>query len=329
MHRFALVIGILVLALTLSAQDPSSRPADPLIETLTSDLYTLGRITAVAEDIGAARQLLLTITDGEISALRMPRQDGTYQWAALQREEGGRVSDEKTIERVHTESELRHVTVSGDHGYRVMITVPPKQGTFRSNNRVFVRNVIAESTGFDGKVVRHEIPVNTWVNPGDATAVALPDIARSVRATAELGVESGGNRAVANVSLLQAKLVDDPNSAYFPAVNRLLQIRELASARSINRGNLKTAVDEALLSMPGELEKRVREQERAAEERRQAAISGELKGGVSIGDATPDVVVQLDQIARMLGGTLAEQTEARDRLDMLLAQLKPMGLDEP
>jgi hypothetical protein len=329
MYRYTLILGILVLALTLSAQDPSSHQSDPLIETLTSDLYTLGRITTVAEDLGAARQLLLTITDSEISALRMPRQDGTYQWAALQREEGGRISDEKTIERVHTESELRHVTVSGDHGYRVMITVPPKQGTFRANNRVYVRNVIAESTGFDGKVVRHEIPVNTWVNPGDATAVALPDIGRSVRATAELGVESGGNRAVANVSLLQAKLVDDPNSAYFPAVNRLLQIRDLAATRSINRGNLKTAIDEALLSMPGELDKRVREQERAAEERRQAAISGELKGAVSIGDATPDVVVQLDQIARMLGGTLTEQAEARERLDTLLARLKPMGFDEP
>jgi hypothetical protein len=325
MIRVLLIASLAFVSFAATGQQAAllETSADPTVERLASDLYALGRIANVAEDPGVARQLLLTIVDENISTLRVARADGSYQWASLQREEAGRVRDEKTIERVHTESELRHVTITGDHGYRVLVTVPPKQGVFRSNNRVFVRNVIAEVTAFDGKVSRHEIPVNAWVNPGDATGVALPDIGRSVRATAELGVESGGNRAVAEVALLQAKLVDDPANPYYPAVQRLLQIRQHAAERTINRGALKTTIDEALLSMPGKLEARVAEQERAAEERRQAVLLGDLKGSVTLGDATPDVLFELEEIGRLLGGTLAEQGEARERLATLLAQLKP------
>ena len=84
----------------------------------------------------------------------MPRDDGTYQWASLQREEGGRVKDEKTVEHVSTEKELRYVTVTGANGYRVEVTAPQKRGTFAANNRVYVRNIIVDSTGFDGKTSR-------------------------------------------------------------------------------------------------------------------------------------------------------------------------------
>lgn len=296
---------------------------DKNIDMLSADLHALGRVATVAEDLGDSRQVLLAITDSDINALRMPREDGTYQWAALQREEGGRVRDEKTIELVSTEKVLRNVTVSGANGYRVEVTVPKKKGTFSANNRVYVRNVIVDSTGFDGKVSHHEIPVDAWVAPGDATGVPLPDIGKSVKATAELGVESGSKAAVAEVSLVQAKLVDDPKSPYYPATVKLLQIRDVITARDLNRGLLKNTVDEALLSLPGELEKRAAEQASAAEERRRLIASGMTKGAIAAGDATPDVTNALADIARMLNGTLQEQADARARLDALIATLKP------
>jgi len=215
------------------------------------------------------------------------------------------------------------VTVTGANGYRVEVTVPKKRTTFSANNRVFIRNVLADSTGFDGKTTHHEIPVNAWVNPGDSNGVALPDIGKSVKATAELGVESGNKAAVATVSLVQAKLVDDPNSPYFPAAKRLLQIRDFITARNIDRGHLKNAVDESKLALPGELEKRTADQQRAAEERRQAIASGTEKGSIEAGDATPDVLNELLSISTMLGGTLEEQGEARTRLQTLIDALRP------
>lgn len=320
--RKVLILFTLTVAVSALAIDPAPT-RDPNIDMLAADLHALGRVTAVAEDLGRSRQVLLAITDSDIRTLRGPREDGTFRWASLQREEGGRVTDEKTIEHVYTEKELRYVTVTGDNGYRVEVIVPKKRGTFSSNNRVWIRNVIVDSTGFDGKTSHHEIPVNAWVNPGDANGVALPDIGKSVKATVELGVESGSKAAVAEVALVQAKLVDDPNSPYFPAVKRLLQVRDLAAEREINRGNLRNVIDEALLSLPGELEKRTAEQARLADERRAQAAAGITTGQLALGDATPDVIRELVDIARLLNGTVQEQGDGRTRLQVLIEKLSP------
>jgi hypothetical protein len=322
MKRVAPATFLVLVALAASAQQ-STLPRDEKSEKLLQDLHAIGRIAEVAKDLNDSRQVLLAIADDDIVMLRMPREDGTYQWASLQREEGGRVKDERSIEHVYTEKELRYVTVSGANGYRVEINVPKKRGTFSANNRVWVRNVLVDSTGFDGKTTHHEMPVNAWVNPGDSNGVALPEIGKSVKVTAELGVESGNKAAAAEVALVQAKLVDDPNSPYFPAVKRLLQIRDFAAARTIDRGHLKNAVDEALLTLPGELEKRTEEQQAAAEERRQLAASGQMKGSIAVGDCTPDVSNELMSISAMLGGTLQEQTDARARLQTLIDSLRP------
>jgi hypothetical protein len=311
---------VLFVSLPSLALDPA---ADKNITMLANDLHALARVTDVAKDLGDSRQVLLAIVDSDIETLRMPRGDGTYQWASLQREEGARIRDEKTIEHVYTEQELRYVTITGANGYRVEVTVPRKRSTFAANNRVWVRNILADLTAFDGKTSHHEIPVNAWVNPGDATGVPLPDIAKSARITAELGVESGSKAAVAEVALVQAKLVDDPASPYFPAVKKLLQIRELTAARDMNRGAIKNTVDEALLSLPGELEKRTAEQAEAARVRKQMAESGTTTGSINLGDATPDVTNELASILRLLNGTAQEQADGRAQLDALLGKLKP------
>ena len=322
MKRVALATFLSLITIAALAQQPVM-PADDKVAMINADLHTLGRVTDVASDLPASRQVLLAIADSDIRALRDPRDDGTYRWASLQREEGGRVRDEKTVEQVYTEKELRYVTVTGANGYRVEVSVPRKRGTFSANNRVWIRNVLVDSTGFDGKTTHHELPVNAWVNPGDSNGVALPEIGKSVKATAELGVESGNKAAVAEVSVVQARLVDDPTSPYFPAVKRLVQIRDLAADRNMNRGHIKNAVDEALLTLPGELEKRTAAQAAAVEERRRLAESGATKGNVAVGDATPDVINELSAIAAMMSGTLQEQSDARAKLQALIDALRP------
>lgn len=330
-NKVLVTLVALALSSALSAQqnDPgaegvlSGGAADKHIVMLGQDLHALARVAAVAEDMNRARQILLAITDADIDTLRMPRGDGTYQWASLQREEGGRVKDEKSIEYVHTEKELRNVTVTGTNGYRVEVIVPRKRNALAANNRVFIRNILVDSTGFDGKTSHQEIPINAWVNPGDASGTALTEIGKSVKVTAELGVEKGNKAAVAEVALVQAKLVDDPSSPYYPAVKRLLQVRDLSAAKEINRGALKNTLDEAILSLPGQLEQRAAELEEAARVRKMMAESGTTTGSIALGDATPDVVNELSAIARLLGGTLQEQTEARTRLETLTTTLKP------
>jgi hypothetical protein len=280
-----------------------------------SGIHALARITSASQDLERNRQVMLAIVDADLESMRMRRDDGTYRWASLQREEASRVKDEKTIEQVHTEKELRYVTVTAPNAYRVEITVPKKRSVLAENNRVYVRNVLVDATAFDGKITHSEIPVMAWVNPGDTNGVALPDIGKSVKATAELGVESGNKKAVAEVALVQAKLVDDPLGPDFPHVKRLLQVRELLASSDINRAQLKNALDEAQLALPGEMEKRAAEQKALAESR---AIA---KGSVAPGDASPDVVSALSEIARLMNGTATDQAAARTKLAELLGML--------
>ena len=110
--------------------------------------------------------------------------------------------------------------------------------------------------------------------------------------------------------------MDDPTSPHFPAVQRLLKLREVLTAKDLNRGFLKTTVDEALLSLPGEMERRTAEQAAAIERRKQTT------GAISTPDASPDVVSALQQIARLLGGNLQDQSDARARLQTLLDSLQ-------
>jgi hypothetical protein len=322
MKRVFLATLLALVSFAVFAQQQAATQPDEKNEMLSRDLHALGRVTDLAKDLNDERQVMLAIVDNDIETIREPRGDGSYKWASLQREEGGRVSDEKTVEYVSTEKELRYVTVTGPNGYRVEVTVPKKKGTFSANNRVYIRNIIVDSTGFDGKTTHHEIPVNAWVNPGDANGVPLPEIGKSVKATAELGVESGNKAAVAQVAVVQAKLVDDPNSPYFPAAKRLLQIRDFIAAKNIDRGHLKNAIDEAKLALPGELEKRTAEQQRAADERRRMMATGETKGSIAPGDTTPDVLNELISIATLSNGNVDQQTEARTRLQALVDALR-------
>jgi len=324
MKQLAAAVLLLLVTLPGPAQNAQTMPSrDARIDMVARDLHAVGRIVSLAENVERERQVLLAILDADIKDLREQRDDGTYRWASLQREEGGRVSDEKTIEHVYTQKELRNVMLTGPNGYRVEVSAPRKRGTFSANNRVYVRNVLVDSTGFDGKTTHHEIPIETWVNPGDSTGGPLPEIGKSVKVTVELGVESGDKQAVATVSLVQAKLVDDPTSPYFPAVKRLLQVRELVTAKDVNRGTLKNTVDEALLSLPGELEKRTAEMDEAARVRKQMAEAGTTTGSIAVGDATPDVTKELAEISRLLMGTVDEQAQGRERLKVLTEALTP------
>jgi hypothetical protein len=57
------------------------------------------------------------------------------------------------------------------------------------------------------------------------------------------------------------------------------------------------------------------EQSAVAERRKQAS------GTVTVGDASPDVVASLQEISRLLGGTLQDQTDARTKLQTLINSL--------
>lgn len=348
MKRFSLVFLAVVVSATIAfaqsapttagapqtpqaqVADPNVPPApDPQQEMLAIDLKALSRIVSLAPQPENHRDLLLALIDDDVEKLRQPKGDGTYRYAALQRIEANRVNEETGLEKVFTEQALATIAVTGSNVFRLVVSAPEKRNLVSRNNRVYLRNVVIEWTAFDGKTTRTETAVNAWIDPGDSYGVAIPEIAKLAVATVEVGVESGSKKAVAQASLLQAKLVDDPRSPYFPAVQRLQTIRQMVSAKTIARGELLSTLDESILNVPGEMQKRVAALAAADEARKKLAASGTTKGSIEIGDATPDVVQELDSILTMSRGSLDEQTKARETLETLVKSLKPTETTAP
>jgi hypothetical protein len=309
-------IGLIFLAATLQAQN------DPRLEAVSTDLKALSRIATLTKNIYDTKQVMLAIVDDNIEQFREPQGDGSYRWASLQREEAGRVKQERTIDRVSTEDKLTTFELSAPRGYRVIVMVPRKRGVFTENNPVHIRNILVEWTEFNGRRHQQDLAVDVWVKPGDSHGVALPDIGKTAKVVVHAGIEASDKRAVAETALLQAKLVDDPANPHFPIVRRLLGIRALIDRDQIRRSDLKTAVDEAILAVPGEMQKRFAETEVQTSERLARATSGQMRGAVGFGDATPDVIVQLEEVGRLLSGTYEEQSRAREKLQALIELLR-------
>lgn len=318
MRNMVAVLLLAVPALAFAVGDPTAE-----LTLLSSDLRTLSRVTDLAKNLDDNKQVLTAIVTADIDTLRGPREDGSYRYASLQRDEASRVTESVGVQRVHSEEQLDSGTVSAKRAYRLMVTVPKKRNLVASNQRVYVKDAVVEWTGFDGKTSRDELKIDVWVNPGDSHGVALPDITQSAKATVRLGVDSGAKKAAAEIALLQATLIDDPASPWYPAVSRLLDIQRLLGEEKLRRGDLKSAIDEAILTLPGELEKRMAAQTAATEERKVQLAGGVTRGSIAPGDATSDVVLELRAIDRLSGGTLEEQTEARTRMKELIQKLVP------
>lgn len=315
-----LIVGASLVALLSTATVPvhgviETADDSDTLELLAIDLRALSRITEMADEIEEHDGLMRKIVEARIHELRGPRGDESYRWASLQREEASRKSDEVKVSTVATETTLDAATFDAEDGYRVEIEVPRKRSLFSANERIFVSRIVL-SRGIDEVVV----PASVWIEPGNSWATPLPEILESGEVTVELAVETGGKTGVADVSLIRAKLVDDPSNPYFPAVTKLLTIRD-ELAGDTDRTALKRHIDEAIATIPGEVEKSLEIERARAFERRRTLESGSLTGTVRPGDATSDVVAILDRMRRDLQGTLQQQESARALLEELIDSL--------
>lgn len=310
-----------------AATAPTAEETSVLDEKKLSDIgvdfKAIYRMSEFCDDLAVCAPVIRKVAEQDLEILREPRKDGSYRWASFQRIEAGRVSAEKEILKVHTESTLDTIELTGKRSFRVVVSAPKKRSLVSSNNKVFVRNVMAETTGADGKTRTTEIPVGVWIEPGDSHSVPLDEIAVSARVRVSVGVESGTKKAVASAALLEAGLVDDPQNPYHPAVRRLNLIHTLVKDKSVSRGQLRAAAEEAVLELPGEMQKLMQLREASLKRLRELVDSGETTGAVALGDATPDVVHELDKAAKLLSGTVAEQEEGRAALQSLIEKLSP------
>ncbi|HVR41531.1 MAG TPA: hypothetical protein VMU84_20720 [Thermoanaerobaculia bacterium] len=305
MKKFA----VLLFLIAISA---SADVVPDQITRVANDAIVLDRV-AEASKRDLPIELLKRIVNEDIDLLRGRRADGSYQYARYERIESGRVSDTFSIQP-RAEDKLERVDVRAPFAYRVILESPSRRMVVTKNRRVWIDRVDIEYIPQGSNTTKvQSAKIEAWLAPGEVKTIDLDDIARqaTVQVFGRADAASGyGNVAI---TLVQARVVDNPESPYADAVTsakavvRALDANDIPSLRSMAariRGNLTR-------SLPAAAPQPVaRTMEVTAPRETESAPSVE-------------VYMDLQAIEDLLTGTEAEKREGLDKLHQLLRKMRP------
>ncbi|HEX9985660.1 MAG TPA: hypothetical protein VGF69_20545 [Thermoanaerobaculia bacterium] len=268
--------------------------------------------------------LLKRIVNEDIELLRGRSANGLYQYARYERIEGGRVSRASSVQPPDKKSETRVLEVSAPLAYRLILDSPSRRMLVTRNRPVFIERVEVEYVPQGASATKREtISIEANLNPGEVRAVDLPDIAR--QATVRIFARADEEQGYANLTatLIQARVVDNPESPYADAV---------ASAKSLVK-----SLDNNDVGSVRSLASRIRQQLRApgaqdgapstqaASQLQAQPATRTIEVTASRDDAQPPIetYTELQLIEDLLTGNADEKREGLDRLHQLLRKLRP------
>ena len=297
------VLIAIVFASAAIAQTPVGRVAQ--------DARVVDRVAEVSKR-DLPKDLLKRMLDEDIDLLRGKRNDGTYQYATWERLEAGRVEDSFSIQ-TSAEDKLSKSEVRGEFVYRVVLDMPSRRMLVTRNRPIWIDRVEIEYVPQSSTTTKTQVAkVGAWLQPGELKPIEIDDVARqaTVRVFSRTDPKSGyGNL---NVTLIKAKVFDNPDSPYADAV---------ASAKAIERGLDHDDVNSI----------RAMAQRMAADFQPQVPIAHTVEvtaPKVDVAPAsptplTPDVYAELQSIEDLMTGSDAEKRQGLDRLHQLLRRLRP------
>jgi hypothetical protein len=297
------VLIAIVFASAAIAQTPVGRVAQ--------DARVVDRVAEVSKR-DLPKDLLKRMLDEDIDLLRGKRNDGTYQYATWERLEAGRIEDSFSIQ-TSAEDKLSKSEVRGEFVYRVVLDMPSRRMLVTRNRPIWIDRVEIEYVPQSSTTMKTQVAkVGAWLQPGELKPIEIDDVARqaTVRVFSRTDPKSGyGNL---NVTLIKAKVFDNPDSPYADAV---------ASAKAIERGLDHDDVNSI----------RAMAQRMAADLQPQVPIAHTVEvtaPKVDVAPASPtplapDVYAELQSIEDLMTGSDAEKRQGLDRLHQLLRRLRP------
>jgi hypothetical protein len=298
--------ALLLAAVATQAQVTPARVAD--------DARVIDRV-AEASKRDLPRDLLRRIIDEDIELLRGPRPDGAYQYAGYERFESGRVNESFSIDPEKADK-LAKLEVKADLAYRLVISSPARRMLVTKNRRVWLDSAQIEYLPQGSRTMKTQsIKLGVWIDPGATRAIDLDDIAR--QATVRLFVHADPDSSYGNIdlTLLQARVFDDPNSPYADAVSSLKAIRK--------------ALDHDDIASMRAMAQRVEQDVRGTTTAPAAVTTG--MGAVTGAQASVDVAApradsdtygELQAIEDLLTGNDSERRQGLDRLHQLVRKLR-------
>ena len=301
-----MALVMVFVAATASALD------QPALERVALDAAVVDRLAEVSrKDLPAG--LLKRIVNEDIDILRGKRNDGSYEYATYERLEESRKSASHSVQP-RKNDEMERVEIRGSWVYRLIISSPSRRMIMTKNRRVYLDRVEIEYIAEGASETRREtIALEEWLEPGDIRPVDFPEVARQMTARVFAKADEKEGYGNIEVTLVQARIVDNVDSPYADvvasakAILRAIDAEEVPSIRAMAsriRDSLAVAnVDAAATPLPAPSSARVEV--------------------VAPPPADPAMYTELQAIEDLLTGSEAERRQGLDRLHQLVRKLRP------
>jgi len=210
--KILLTTVTLLLAATIAAAQTT-----PPLQRVVDDAKAVDRVAEMSKR-DLPRDVLKRIITEDIELLRGRHNDGSYDYAGFERLESGRISDTFSV-NPRKDEQLTTFELKGPLVYRVILDVPSRRMLVTKNRRVFVDHVDIEYIPEKGSGRKTQIEkVEAWIEPGGTRVIELEAIGRqaTVRVFAHADKDMGYSNV--DVTLVQARVFDDPGSPYADAV---------------------------------------------------------------------------------------------------------------
>jgi len=290
-----MIILASILAATVTADIPIARIVD--------DAKAIERIAAASKH-DMPHDIMKRILNDDIESLRGHRSDGTYEYAGFERFDSGRTSQSFSVQPKDQTLEIR-----GSFVYKLQIEAPSRRMLLMTRNRhIYLDRVEVDYLPVTGAQTTQKMKLDAWLEPGQSKTVDFEAIARqaTVRLFAHADEKEGyGN---VNLTLVQARVFDNPDSPYADAV---------ASAKAILRAldhDDVPSIRAMATRMANDLQPSVA-----------STVSVTAPRTAESGNAVQqqEMYTELQAIEDLLTGTDAEKRQGIDRLHQLIRKLRP------
>jgi hypothetical protein len=305
--RAAIASTFLFLAGSIAAQ-----PQPATVARVADDARVLDRV-AEASKKDLPRNLLRRIVDEDIDVLRGKRPDDTYQYAGYERMEAGRSTESYSVDPDRAD-QLSKLEVKGTFAYRLIISSPARRMLVTKNRRVWLDHVEIEYMPQTSRTTKvQNVKLGVWLEPNETKGVDFDEIARNATARIYARADKETGYGNVDVTLLEARVFDDPNSPYADAVSSLKAIGKALDHDDV--GSVRAMAQHLSQSLPSAA---------SSSPARAAAVdvvASRTEPTPSV-ERAPSDVSELEAIEDLLTGSDSERRQGVDRLHQLIRKLR-------
>lgn len=305
------MIGIVVAAMmgVWPAVPAAVSPLAPAqLARVTDDAKTIDRVVEMSRGHDIPSEILRRVVNEDLDILRGRHANDTYDYASYERLEADRVHDSFSVEPTAGDK-VTKLELKGDFTYRIVLDTPSRRMVVTKNRPVWIERVEIEYLPLSSATRKTQnVTVGAWLDPGATKTIDLTEIARQATVRVYARTEEKGGYGNIDVTLVKAKVFDNPDSPYAD---------EVASAKAI----LEALKHDDAASMRAMAQRIVSELQPAQSAPHAATATMEVVAPHSM-DNTADLQPELQSIEDLLTGTEAERRQGLDRLHQLLRRLR-------